>query len=95
MDGVDDAIRFLREYKSAVPRPSARTSWWSAAATPPSTPRARPSGSVRNPSRCLPPHREEMPAYAEEIEEAEHEGVVIKVLTARSRSSPSAAGCVV
>ncbi len=62
---------------------SARMSWSSAAATRPSTRPAPPCGSApRTVTVVYRRSREAMPAYEEEIEEAEHEGVKLRLLTA-------------
>jgi NADH-quinone oxidoreductase subunit F len=81
--GVDDAIRFLREYNIRGSAPIGNdvvvVGGGNAAID---TARSAIRLGARSVTVLYRRTREEMPAYAEEIEEAEHEGVVIKVLTA-------------
>jgi len=81
--GVDDAIRFLREYniRGSVPvgQQVVVIGGGNAAIDTARTAIRLGAESVTVLYRRT---REEMPAYAEEIEEAEHEGVKIRVLTA-------------
>jgi len=81
--GVDDAIRFLREYniRGSVPvgQQVVVIGGGNAAIDTARTAIRLGADSVTVLYRRT---REEMPAYAEEIEEAEHEGVQIRVLTA-------------
>ncbi|HJV49631.1 MAG TPA: NADH-ubiquinone oxidoreductase-F iron-sulfur binding region domain-containing protein [Geothrix sp.] len=81
--GVDDAIRFLREYniRGSVPvgEQVVVIGGGNAAIDTARTAIRLGAKSVTVLYRRT---REEMPAYAEEIEEAEHEGVQIRVLTA-------------
>jgi len=81
--GVDDAIRFLREYniRGSVPvgQQVVVIGGGNAAIDTARTAIRLGADSVTVLYRRT---REEMPAYAEEIEEAEHEGVTIRVLTA-------------
>jgi len=81
--GVDDAIRFLREYniRGSVPvgQQVVVIGGGNAAIDTARTAIRLGAESVTVLYRRT---REEMPAYAEEIEEAEHEGVQIRVLTA-------------
>ena len=81
--GVDDAIRFLREYNIRGSAPIGCdvvvVGGGNAAVDTARTAVRLGAHSVTVLYRRT---RDEMPAYAEEIEEAEHEGVVIKVLTA-------------
>jgi NADH-quinone oxidoreductase subunit F len=83
LPGVDDAIRLLREYniRGSVPvgRHVVVVGGGNAAIDTARTAIRLGAESVTVVYRRT---RDEMPAYAEEIEEAEHEGVVIKVLTA-------------
>ena len=83
LKGVDDAIRFLREYNIRGSTPVGRivvvVGGGNAAIDTARTAIRLGAESVTVVYRRT---REEMPAYAEEIEEAEHEGVTIKVLTA-------------
>lgn len=82
-EGVDDAIRFLREYnvRGSVPvgREVVVVGGGNAAID---TARTAVRLGARAVTVVYRRTRDEMPAYSEEIEEAEHEGVVIKVLTA-------------
>jgi len=81
--GVDDAIRFLREYNIRGSAPIGRdvvvVGGGNAAID---TARTAVRLGARTMTVLYRRTRDEMPAYAEEIEEAEHEGVAIKVLTA-------------
>jgi len=81
--GVDDAIRFLREYNIRGSAPIGRdvvvVGGGNAAID---TARSAVRLGACSVTVLYRRTREEMPAYTEEIEEAEHEGVVIKVLTA-------------
>jgi len=81
--GVDDAIRFLREYniRGSVPvgRAVVVIGGGNAAID---TARTAVRLGAQTVTVLYRRTRDEMPAYAEEIEEAEHEGVTIKVLTA-------------
>jgi NADH-quinone oxidoreductase subunit F len=81
--GVDDAIRFLREYNIRGSAPSGRdvvvVGGGNAAID---TARTAVRLGARSVTVLYRRTRDEMPAYAEEVEEAEHEGVAIKVLTA-------------
>jgi NADH-quinone oxidoreductase subunit F len=81
--GVEDAIHFLRQYniRGSVPvgRNVVAIGGGNAAIDTARTAIRLGAESVTVLYRRT---RDEMPAYAEEIEEAEHEGVVIKVLTA-------------
>jgi NADH-quinone oxidoreductase subunit F len=81
--GVDDAIRFLREYNIRGSAPIGNdvvvVGGGNAAID---TARSAIRLGAHSVTVLYRRTREEMPAYAEEIEEAEHEGVVIKVLTA-------------
>lgn len=81
--GVDDAIRFLREYniRGSVPvgRHVVVIGGGNAAIDTARTAVRLGADTVTVLYRRT---RDEMPAYAEEIEEAENEGVTIKVLTA-------------
>jgi NADH-quinone oxidoreductase subunit F len=81
--GVDDAIRFLREYNIRGSAPIGRdvvvVGGGNAAID---TARSAVRLGACSVTVLYRRTRDEMPAYAEEIEEAEHEGVVIKVLTA-------------
>ena len=81
--GVDDAIRFLREYNIRGSAPIGHdvvvVGGGNAAID---TARSAVRLGARSVTVLYRRTREEMPAYAEEIDEAEHEGVVIKVLTA-------------
>jgi NADH-quinone oxidoreductase subunit F len=83
LKGVDDAIRFLREYNIRGSAPVGRNvvvvGGGNAAIDTARTAVRLGAESVTVVYRRT---RDEMPAYAEEIEEAEHEGVTIKVLTA-------------
>ena len=83
LPGVDDAIRFLREYNIRGSAPIGRTvvvvGGGNAAID---TARSAIRLGAQAVTVLYRRTREEMPAYAEEIEEAEHEGVVIKTLTA-------------
>ena len=83
LKGVDDAIRFLREYNIRGSAPVGRNvvvvGGGNAAIDTARTAVRLGAQSVTVVYRRT---RDEMPAYAEEIEEAEHEGVTIKVLTA-------------
>jgi NADH-quinone oxidoreductase subunit F len=83
LKGVDDAIRFLREYNIRGSAPIGRdvvvVGGGNAAVD---TARTAVRLGARSVTVLYRRTRAEMPAYAEEIEEAEHEGVVIKVLTA-------------
>jgi NADH-quinone oxidoreductase subunit F len=83
LTGVDDAIRFLREYNIRGSTPVGRNvvvvGGGNAAIDTARTAIRLGAESVTVVYRRT---RDEMPAYAEEIEEAEHEGVTIKVLTA-------------
>ena len=83
LKGVDDAIRFLREYNIRGSAPIGRdvvvVGGGNAAIDTARTAVRLGAQSVTVLYRRT---RDEMPAYAEEIEEAEHEGVVIKVLIA-------------
>jgi NADH-quinone oxidoreductase subunit F len=83
LTGVDDAIRFLREYNIRGSAPIGRNvvviGGGNAAIDTARTAVRLGAESVTVIYRRT---RGEMPAYAEEIEEAEHEGVLIKVLTA-------------
>jgi NADH-quinone oxidoreductase subunit F len=83
LKGVDDAIRFLREYNIRGSAPSGRdvvvVGGGNAAID---TARTAVRLGARSVTVLYRRTRDEMPAYAEEIEEAEHEGVSIKVLTA-------------
>jgi len=80
--GVDDAIRFLREYNIRGTAPIGRevvvVGGGNAAID---TARTAVRLGARSVTVLYRRTRGEMPAYAEEIEEAEHEGVVIKTLT--------------
>jgi NADH-quinone oxidoreductase subunit F len=84
--GVDDAIRFLREYniRGSVPvgRQVVVVGGGNAAIDTARTAIRLGAQSVTVVYRRT---RDEMPAYAEEIEEAENEGAAIKVLTAPVR----------
>jgi NADH-quinone oxidoreductase subunit F len=81
--GVDDAIRFLREYNIRGSAPIGHdvvvVGGGNAAID---TARSAVRLGAQSVTVLYRRTREEMPAYTEEIEEAEHEGVVIKVLTA-------------
>ena len=81
--GVDDAIRFLREYNIRGSAPIGHdvvvVGGGNAAID---TARSAIRLGAHSVTVLYRRTREEMPAYAEEIDEAEHEGVVIKVLTA-------------
>ena len=81
--GVHDAIRFLREYNIRGSAPIGQdvvvVGGGNAAID---TARSAVRLGARSVTVLYRRTREEMPAYAEEIEESEHEGVVIKVLTA-------------
>ncbi|HUJ43582.1 MAG TPA: NADH-ubiquinone oxidoreductase-F iron-sulfur binding region domain-containing protein [Opitutaceae bacterium] len=81
--GVDDAIRFLREYNIRGSAPIGRhvvvVGGGNAAID---TARSAIRLGAEAVTVLYRRTREEMPAYAEEIEEAEHEGVIIKILTA-------------
>ncbi len=81
--GVDDAIRFLREYNIRGSAPIGREvvviGGGNAAID---TARCAVRLGAKTVTVVYRRTRDEMPAYAEEIEEAEHEGVTIKVLTA-------------
>jgi NADH-quinone oxidoreductase subunit F len=81
--GVDDAIRFLREYNIRGSAPIGRdvvvVGGGNAAID---TARTAVRLGARSVTVLYRRTRDEMPAYTEEIEEAEHEGVMIKVLTA-------------
>jgi len=81
--GVDDAMRFLREYNIRGSAPVGRevvvVGGGNAAID---TARTAIRLGAKRVTVLYRRTRDEMPAYAEEIEEAEHEGVVIKVLTA-------------
>jgi NADH-quinone oxidoreductase subunit F len=83
LEGVDDAIRFLREYNvrgsARVGRKVAVVGGGNAAVDAARTAIRLGAESVTILYRRS---RDEMPAYTEEIEEAEHEGVVLKVLVA-------------
>ncbi len=83
LPGVDDAIRFLREYNIRGSAPIGRdvvvVGGGNAAID---TARTAVRLGARSVTVVYRRTRDEMPAYAEEIEEAEHEGVAIKVLTA-------------
>ncbi len=83
LPGVDDAIRFLREYNIRGSAPIGRdvvvVGGGNAAID---TARTAVRLGARSVTVLYRRTRDEMPAYAEEIEEAEHEGVAIKVLTA-------------
>ncbi len=81
--GVTDALRFLREYNIRGSVPVGRNivvcGGGNAAVDAARTALRLGAGSVTIVYRRT---REEMPAYAEEIEEAEHEGVKLLMLTA-------------
>ncbi len=83
LKSVDDAIRFLREYNirgsASIGRDVMVVGGGNAAID---TARTAVRLGARSVTVLYRRTRDEMPAYAEEIEEAEHEGVVIKVLTA-------------
>jgi NADH-quinone oxidoreductase subunit F len=83
LPGVDDAIRFLREYNIRGSAPSGRkvvvVGGGNAAID---TARSAIRLGAEAVTVLYRRTREEMPAYAEEVEEAEHEGVIIRVLTA-------------
>ncbi len=81
--GVDDAMRFLREYNIRGSAPVGKdvvvVGGGNAAID---TARTAIRLGAKTVTVLYRRTRDEMPAYAEEIEESEHEGVVIKVLTA-------------
>jgi NADH-quinone oxidoreductase subunit F len=81
--GVDDAIRFLREYniRGSVPV-GERVVVIGGGNAAIDTARTAIRLGAESVTVLYRRAREEMPAYAEEIEEAEHEGVQIRVLTA-------------
>ena len=81
--GVDDAIRFLREYniRGSVPV-GQRVVVIGGGNAAIDTARTAIRLGAESVTVLYRRTREEMPAYAEEIEEAEHEGVQVRVLTA-------------
>jgi NADH-quinone oxidoreductase subunit F len=81
--GVDDAIRFLREYNIRGSVPVGRdVVVVGGGNTAIDTARTAVRLGAQTVTVLYRRTRDEMPAYAEEIAEAEHEGVAIKVLTA-------------